>query len=116
MQVRIKGVKNGRFGIEFVRPNEKDGFYTVYGNKIIEHNGKRFISGPAFKGSDDKWVNQTWADDKFQTYVIGLVDAVEPPIVEEAKEVFGGGGDVPPFNPDDDIPFALPLCYFEKCK
>lgn len=96
MVVRIKNIKNGRFSIELAKSDSDEGFYVIHGNKIVDGSNGRFISGPSFKGSDDKWVNQTWMDSAFQEYVISLVDAAMP------QEPQGGGMN---YHPDDSIPF-----------
>ena len=93
MHVKVKNIKNGRFSLEFAKSEADEGFYTVHGNKIVDGSKGRFISGPSFKGNDDKWVNQTWMDSAFQEYVIGLVDAASPQ--EPDNPVFDDGQQIP---------------------
>jgi DNA-binding cell septation regulator SpoVG len=96
MIIKVKNVKNGRFSIAFAKTEGAEDFYVVHGNKIVDGAKGRFISGPAFKGNDDKWVNQTWMDSAMQDYVIGLVDAEMP----QERDT-----PAPPPSVEDDIPF-----------
>jgi hypothetical protein len=74
--IRIENLKNDRFTVSLMRKSGEP-FVKIHGCKVMEHNGKSFVSGPAWKGNDNKWVNYTWIDDAMQSDIIAAYRAAQ---------------------------------------
>ena len=71
--IKITNIKdNGYFTLELLRTSGEP-FVKIHGCKVVDYSKGAFVSGPAFKGRDEKWINHTWMDDKLQAQVIEAV-------------------------------------------
>lgn len=67
-----------RFTIELAAKPGADSFLAIKGCKIVQGEKGPFISGPAWKNDQGKWINHTYMGPKFQEAVIAKAKEAQP--------------------------------------
>ena len=77
MEIRV--IWHGdRFNIELAGTPAADPFLVIKGCKIVQGEKGEFVSGPAWKNNEGKWINHTYMGPKFQEAVIAKAKEAQP--------------------------------------
>lgn len=74
MHISIEHSTSGKtFGIAIAKKEGEKPFMVVKSCRIVSGKDGDFVSGPAAKMDDGKWLNYLFTDKGFSDYIVGLV-------------------------------------------